>query len=101
LTQIILSQRHVQSPGIFFQILPALRAWDRYDVFALREQPGERELAGGAFLFFGNGPDTADKIEILLEIFSLKARRVAPVIVGCKILEAFDLAGQKTAAERL
>ena len=64
------------------------------------KQPCKRELAGRAFLFIGDGFDTADKIEVLLEVFALEARRIPAVIVRRKILEAFDLAGEKAAAKR-
>jgi len=50
--------------------------------------------------FLWHGFDTANKIEVLLEVFSLEARRIPAVIVGRKIFEAFDLAGEKAAAKR-
>ena len=99
--QIFSAQFHFQCAGVLFQVLAALRAGDRNDVLALGKQPCKRELAGRAFLFFGNGFDTANKIEVLLEVFSLEARRIPAVIVGRKILEAFDLAGEKAAAVRV
>jgi hypothetical protein len=39
-------------------------------------------------------------IEIALEIFALKARRLPPVIILCQIVEAPDLIGKKAAAKR-
>jgi len=54
----------------------------------------------GTHVDYHRPTDTADKIEVLLEVFSLEARRIPAVIVRRKIFEAFDLTGEKAAAER-
>ena len=84
---------------IFFQIFSALGSGNRNNVVALREHPRERELRGRAFLFAGDLFDATHQIEILLEVFSLKARRVTAIIVGCEVFEFLKLPGQKSAAE--
>ena len=65
---------HVQSTDIFFEVFSPLCPWDWNDVLALGKQPGKRELTGRAFLFFGDSLNTANEIEVLREILSLKAR---------------------------
>jgi len=68
---------------------------------ALGKQPCKRELAGRAFLFIGDGFDTAGQDRgFFWKFFALEARRIPAVIVRRKILEAFDLAGEKAAAKR-
>ncbi len=41
----------------------------------------------------------AQQIQILLEVLALKARGGAAVVVGSEVFEAFELAGEKSAAE--
>jgi len=65
---------HVESGGVFFQILTTLCAGNGNDVFTAREQPGQSELARRALLLLGDLADARDQIQILLEVFSLKAR---------------------------
>src|ERR671918_547033 len=55
--QILSAQLDFQGSEILVDALLALRAGDRDDVLALREEPREHELRWGAFLFRGNGFD--------------------------------------------
>jgi hypothetical protein len=73
-TQIFPAQFNVQSAGILFEVFSPLCPWDWNDVLALGKKPSKRELTGRAFLFFGNGLDTPNEIEVFRKIFSLKAR---------------------------
>ena len=98
--QIVRRELHAERAEVFFQIFAAFSAGDGNDVIALGEKPCKSELAGSAILFFGDGFDAGDQVEILLKIVVLETRRKATVVVWCKILEALDLAGEKTAAER-
>jgi len=90
----------VESTDIFFEIFAALGAGDGDDGVSLSEDPGEGELGGGAVFFFGDLFDAMHEVEILLEIFSLKTRSVAAVVVSGEIVEAAELAGEESAAER-
>jgi len=98
--EIVRRKLHAERTEVFLQIFAAFSAGDGNDVAALGEKPCKSELAGRAILFFGDGFDAGDQVEIFLEIVALETRRKAAVVVWCKILEALDLAGEKAAAER-
>ena len=42
--QVFRGKLHIECTGILLQVLPALRARDRNNIFALRQHPGERQL---------------------------------------------------------
>ena len=98
--QVVLRQIYLVRGGVFFQILSAFRARDGDDVVSLCQDPSQGELRRLAAFFFGEFFDFADQVEILLEVLSLKARRVAAVVVGGEIFEALELSGEESAAER-
>src|SRR5688572_18096431 len=76
------------------------RSRDRHDVVTLREDPGQRELSGGAVMLLRDLLHLRDELEILLEILSLKARVLSPEIILGQIFDALDLAGEKSATKR-
>jgi len=98
--QIFRSQLHIQSAGVFFQILATLRARNRNDVLALSQQPSERQLPRSAFLFVGDDFHARNQVQILLKILALKTRRETAVVIRSKIFKVLDLAGKETTAER-
>ena len=55
--------------------------------------------AGLQFFSLAISCNPAHEIQILLEIFSLKARRIAAVVVRRKIFEALELSRKKSAAK--
>jgi len=71
----------IECADIFLQIFAPLRPGNWNNIFALREYPGERELRRCAFFFARDLPDAGDEIDIALEIFALKPRRGASVII--------------------
>jgi hypothetical protein len=52
------------------------------------------------FAFASSLDSARHEIEVLLEVFALEARRVAPVVVRREVLELLELAGQEAAPER-
>ncbi len=90
----------IECADIFLQIFAALRPGNWNNIFALSEYPGERELRRRAFFFARDVPDAGDEIEVALEIFALKPRRGASVIIFRQVFRFFDLTGQKSAAKR-
>src|SRR5262249_49837580 len=90
----------VERAEVLLQVRAPLRARDRDDVVALREDPRERELRGPAALLRGELLHAADEVEVLLEVVALEARRHPPVVVGREVLEALDLPGEEAASER-
>src|SRR6185312_1829263 len=92
------SECQSERADVLCNVAGPLRAWDRDDVAALRQHPGERELRRRAMLLFshfGNG-----EIEVLLEVPAQEARRIAAVVARIEILGRFDLSRKKAAAER-
>src|SRR5438105_7072313 len=77
-----------------------LRSRNGHDIFALRQHPGQRQLRRLNALLFCDFSHPPHQIKILLEILSLKPRRLAPVIIFRQIFESFELPGQKSATER-
>ena len=98
--EVILRELDVSGRGILLQIFSALRAGDRHDIVALRQSPRQSELSGRAFFLDGEFLHFMDEVEIFLEVLSLKARRVATVIVSGEIFVALELSRKKSAAER-
>jgi hypothetical protein len=77
-----------------------LRAGDRGDVVALREQPGQSHLCGCCTRLGGDSFDFVDDAQVALEVLAGKARvGLAPVVVG-ELLGRADLAGEEAVAER-
>src|SRR3954467_9340201 len=72
---------------------------NRHDVVSLGQHPRQRELGGGAFVLLGDLFNSADQIQVLLKIFTLKAWVVLSEIFVWEIAEALDLARQESAAE--
>src|ERR1700682_3938515 len=71
-----------QCPGVLLEILAALRAGDGHDVLSPGEDPGERKLRSGHFLFARDLFHAGDEPQVALEVLPLEARVVAPVVVG-------------------
>src|SRR5439155_5906868 len=91
---------HIERTDVFLQIFTAFCSRNRNNIFALGQNPSERELRPRAFFLARDLPELGDEIEIALKIFALKPRRRAPVIIVQQVFWFFDLTGQKSAAER-
>ena len=98
--QIFFAQLYLKRAYVLLQIFPPLRSRDRHNVIPLRQHPRQRQLRRLASLLFRNLLHPPHQIQILLEIFSLKARAVAPIIIRRQIFEAPKLPGQKAASQR-
>src|SRR6185437_1216877 len=97
--QVVGIQHYVQRIHIFAQIFPSLGSRNWNDVFALRQDPGERQLGRSATFFRSDLAYLANEIQIALKVFSLKSGGGPPVIVRRKVFEPFNLAGKESAAK--
>ena len=70
---------------ILFQISSSLGSRNRHDILALRQYPGERKLRRLAVFAARKFLNLLYQIEVLLEVFSLKARRLPAKIVGSEV----------------
>src|SRR5205823_9238889 len=77
-----------------------LRSRNGHDIFALRQHPGQRQLRRLNALLFCDFSHPPHQIKILLEILSLKPRRLAPVIIFRQVFESFELTGKKSTTQR-
>src|SRR4030095_2347654 len=84
-------QADVVRRPVLLEVLAALRAGNRDDVLALREHPGQGELARRGALLARDRLDLRHEIEVLLEVFALEARLEAAVVVLREVLDALDL----------
>jgi hypothetical protein len=91
-------ERHIDGPNIFFHVFPALGSGDGNNVITLRKQPREGQLGRGAIFGRGNFFNPLHEVEILLEIFTLKSRRIPAVVISFQIFKAPDLSREKSAA---
>src|SRR3954469_23468047 len=98
--QLLGCQVDVRAPGVLLEIAALLRPGDGDDVLALREGPGERELRRRRALLLGDLLHALDETEVLVEVRSLEARVVAPVIVLRQVVELLEAAGEEAAPER-
>src|SRR5438105_2987964 len=71
-----------------------------HDVVSLSQHPRQCQLRGCALVFFSHLFDFRNKLEILLEVFALKAWVLAPEIILGQIFDALDLPSKKSAAQR-
>src|SRR5690606_11414790 len=85
---------------VFFQVAGAFGAGDGDDVIALRQYPGQGELAGRAALATRDLLDLRHQVEVLLEVSPLETRRVTPVVVRWEIINGSELTGKKTPPQR-
>ena len=61
--------------GVAFEIRAPFRPWDRNDVIALRENPGEGNLRRGGGLFLGKGLEPFDQRAVRVKVVALEARQ--------------------------
>src|SRR5262245_34096729 len=85
--ELVGGQRDVDGGDVLLEIAPPLGAGDRDDVVAARQDPGERQLAGGDGLVPRDGREVLDEREVLGEVVALEARREPAEVVGCEVLE--------------
>jgi len=91
---------YVERFHVLLEMRSALASRNRHDVATLREHPGECELRWRNAFLGGNLFDPSEEIEVPVEIAGLESRIAAAPVVGFEIVDRFDLAGEKTAAER-
>src|SRR5262249_29493304 len=91
---------HLERGEVLVYALRALRAGDRDDVLALREQPREHELRRRALLLVRDLLQAAPHRDVRVEVLGLEARvREAAVALG-QVALAVPRAGEHAAAER-
>src|SRR2546426_425213 len=98
--QVARGQHDLHGAGVLLEVAPPLGAGDRYDILALRQQPGEGELRRSAALLPRDRFHPRHQVEVSLEVLPLKARVVAAPVVRGEVLEAADLPGEEPAPER-
>src|SRR5207244_12514037 len=98
--QVAFGEFYLQCASVFLKVFPPLRAGYGNDILALSKQPCQGKLSGRRAFLFSNRLQACHQVQILPEVFPLKARRIPPVIVWSKILEPFYLPGQESASPR-
>ncbi len=96
----MLAQGNLLGGDILIKVLAALGAWDWNYVFALRQHPSKCQLAGRAAFRCCDILESINQIEVLLEILTLEPGHAAAPVVGLKVTERPNLAGEEAAAER-
>src|SRR5690606_19098478 len=76
-------QADLRGGEVFFQVTGAFGARDGDYVIALRQYPGQGELAGRAALATRDVLDLRHQGQGLLEVHPMETRRVTPVVVSC------------------
>src|SRR5437016_13426104 len=95
--QVARGQHDLHGAGVLLEVAPPLGAGDRYDILALRQQPGEGELRRSAALLPRDRFHPRHQVEVPLEVLPLEAPVVAPPVVRGAVLEAADLPGDDPA----
>src|SRR5260221_14793787 len=97
--QVLRRQFYFQGADVFFQIFSALGSGNGDDVLALRQEPGQSQMAWGALFFLGDFFHGAYQCQVLLKIFSWESRRISPLVVWTKIFKSFYFSGQEATAQ--
>src|SRR5207245_3318588 len=90
----------VHRRDVLLEPLLLLRARDREDVPAAREQPREGHLRRRRAALRRDRFERLDELQVLLEIAGPEARLLAPDVVRRDVLDSPDVAGQQSPAER-
>src|SRR6266704_4618156 len=85
---------------VLLEIAPPLRAGDGHDVFALVQQPRERDLSGRRALPRGQVAHDGGRAHVRVEVFPLVARVTSAVIALPILLGALRGPGQESPTER-
>jgi hypothetical protein len=91
------AQLHAIGGGVLLDEGDPLSAWNRGDVAALREQPGQSDLCRGCARLGGNGVDLIDNAQVALEVRAGEVS-LAPIVVG-ELVGGADLADEEPVAE--
>src|SRR5712691_8127436 len=95
-----LVEREIDRRHVLLEPLLLLRARDREDVGAAREQPRERDLRGSGPAFRRDRLDGFHELEVLLEIARPEARLLAPDVVRRDVVYLPDVSGEEASPER-
>src|SRR3954471_15204943 len=98
--QVVVSERDLRRGDVLLEVLHALRAGDRHDVLASRENPRDGDLARLRIVLAGDLLDHAHELHVLVERLALEARVHAAEVALVEVVGALDRAGQEAAAER-
>lgn len=85
--------------GVLLQSGDSLGAGDGRNVVTLGEQPGQGDLCGGGVDLGGYGPDLVDDSQVAVQVAVGEAVVGAAPVVGVKIVQGADVAGQEAAAK--
>src|SRR5439155_5699889 len=94
-----LFEREIDRRDVLLEPLLLLRARDREDVPAAREQPRERHLRRRRAALRRDGFERLDELQVLFEIAGPEARLLAPDVVCRDVLDFPDVAGEEPAPE--
>src|ERR1700748_2455845 len=73
---------------------------DRYYIFALSKQPGERQLSSSTTLFLSDFFQQMYELEILWEIFFAVSRCMYPEVALFKVIWRLQLASEESSPKR-
>src|SRR4051794_35844911 len=98
--EVLARQLDVARRPVLLEVGDALRAWDRHDVVALRQDPGERELPGGDALLLGELADLRREALVALEVVTGEARVVAAEVTLVELVGVREPSGEESAPDR-
>src|SRR5207245_10111198 len=93
-------EREIDRRDVLLEQLLLLRARDREDVLAAREQPRERDLRRPHAALRRDRFERLHELQVLLEIARTEARLLAPDIVRRDVVDLPDVSGEEPPAKR-
>ena len=98
--QVLRGELEVRGPEVLVQALEAPGSGDGGDPGPLREQPGQRDLAGGGLLALGKGSDEVDEGEVRLQGLAFESGQGGADVALTELGGGGDLTGQEATPER-
>jgi hypothetical protein len=86
--------------GVLLDAGDPLRAGNRSDVVAMREEPGQSDLCRCCTRLDRNGLDLVDDAQVALKVLAGEARVGLALVVVGELLGRADLPGEEALAER-
>src|SRR5262249_10887358 len=97
---VLRAELHADRTEVLVEPVATLGARDRHDIAALREQPGEHQLAGRAALLARELLYFFHELDVALEILFLEPWMLAATVVDGNVGDLVHLAGEEATAER-
>ena len=93
--QVLRAEAEGDRGNVLFQVLDALGAGDGYEVIALMEHPGDRELGRGDALLGRESLDPLDELQVVREVLLAEAGLAAAKVGFRQALQVADMTGQE------